>query len=63
MDHFKEKQISTMQINFLSESKYADKIKIFEGAMGNTSNDYYVEGVNQNNAKVFQAHLEWISPK
>jgi len=60
MDQFKEKQISTMQINFLSESKYEDKVKIFKGAIGNTANDYYVEGVNQNSAKVFQAHVEWV---
>jgi medium-chain acyl-[acyl-carrier-protein] hydrolase len=60
MDQFKEKQISTMQINFLSESKYEDKIKIFKGTTGSTENAFYVEGVNQNSAKVFQAYVEWV---
>jgi medium-chain acyl-[acyl-carrier-protein] hydrolase len=60
MDHFKEKKISTMQINFLNESKFEDKIKIFKGAIGSAGNVYYIEGVNQNSVKVFQAHVEWV---
>lgn len=57
MDHFAEKSISSMQINFLCESKYGDTIQIFKGAL--KKSNYYVEGINQDGSKIFQAHVEW----
>lgn len=56
-DQYMGKKISAMQINFLSESKYGDRIQIFKGSLRQSA--YYIEGINQNNTKVFQAHVEW----
>jgi medium-chain acyl-[acyl-carrier-protein] hydrolase len=59
-NEFTKKMISTMQINFLSQSTYADRIKISKGLLNNDTNEYYVEGINQNKIKIFQAYTKWL---
>jgi medium-chain acyl-[acyl-carrier-protein] hydrolase len=59
-NEFTSKMISTLQINFLSQSTYADRIKLVKGPLNNNANEYYVEGINQNNVKVFQVYTKWV---
>ncbi len=54
---YKEMKISAMQINFLSESKYGDRIRIYKGSF--RKSEYYVEGINESNTKIFQAFVVW----
>lgn len=57
---FKEHQIKSMQVNFLSECKFGNEIQVFKGELENNSNCYYVEGINQHkNNKVFNATVKW----
>ena len=58
-DLYKTNRINRLQVNFLSESRYNDLIRLYKtNAVGANSN-YYIEGINQNEQKVFQASIEW----
>jgi len=58
-DLYKNKSIKGLQVNFLSESKYNDQIRIYKANAGEGNSGYYIEGINQNEQKVFQATIEW----
>lgn len=58
-DHYKKKRINSLQVNFLSESRYNDTIRIYKSVAGDDAIGYYIEGINQNEQKVFQASVEW----
>jgi medium-chain acyl-[acyl-carrier-protein] hydrolase len=58
LELYGSKKVSAIQINFLSESKYGDRIKISIGLYKNKIDMSYVEGRNQN-GKVFQSVVEW----
>lgn len=60
-DIFKEKHLKSMQVNFLSECKFGDEIKIKKGIPYDTKNYFYLEGINKHTSKkVFEACIEWL---
>ena len=58
-ESYKNNRIKSLQVNFLSESRYNDAIRIFKAGAGMDASGYYIEGLNQNEQKVFQASVEW----
>lgn len=63
-DIFKKSRIESMQVNFLSEAKFGDKIKVFNGNRGykNSKDSFYLEGINARTSnRVFKSSVEWTS--
>jgi len=59
IDYYKNNSINKLQVNFLSESRYNDVICLYKCKTNEEDSKYYVEGINQNDHKVFQASIEW----
>ncbi|MDP4289790.1 MAG: thioesterase [Bacteroidota bacterium] len=59
IDNYKSRRINRLQVNFLCESKYNDTLRLFKGNINEEKGDYYIEGINQNEQKVFQASIGW----
>jgi len=58
IDFFKENEIKSIQINYLSESKIGDNLEITLFDAGN--NNFFAEGLDKNqNSKVFNSFIEW----
>ena len=53
------KTIDTMQINFLSESKLGETIRLMRAE--SESGEVFIEGIGEADEKVFQAKIEWKS--
>ena len=60
-DVYRDNHINRLQINFLSESRYDDQIRLYKAKTGEEDSVYYIEGLNQNDQKVFQSSIEWDS--
>jgi len=58
-DFYKNNSISKLQVNFLSESRYDDQIRLYKAKTDNEPSLFYIEGTNQHNQKVFQASIAW----
>ncbi|WP_432407588.1 acyl-[acyl-carrier-protein] thioesterase [Wukongibacter sp. M2B1] len=59
-DTFNTKRIKEMQINFLSEVKFGDKIQILQGPFKDASNSFYIEGIKAHtNDRVFKSSIKW----
>jgi acyl-ACP thioesterase len=58
-DLYKNKSIKGLQVNFLSESRFDDLIRLYKANTGEGNTTYYIEGINQNEQKVFQASIDW----
>lgn len=58
-DLFQNYFLNNIQVNYLKELKLGDELHLFYKLVNEQSSQYYVEGVNQNNARVFQANLSW----
>ena len=56
---YKNKSIKGLQVNFLNESRYNDQIRLCKANAGEGNTTYYIEGINQNEQKVFQASIDW----
>ena len=56
---YRTNRINRLQVNFLSESRYNDQIRLYKANAGEVNSKYYIEGINQNEQKVFQASIEW----
>ena len=59
LDVYMSNRINRLQVNFLNESRYNDLISLYKVNAGEGNNGYYIEGINQNDQKVFQASIEW----
>jgi medium-chain acyl-[acyl-carrier-protein] hydrolase len=59
IDIYRNNRIHKLQVNFLSESRYNDLIRLYKAKVGEGDFGYYIEGINQNEQKVFQASIEW----
>jgi len=52
-------QLASIQINYLEEMKYGDKVSIFT-ATNDVSDQLYIEGAKtSDHSKAFQALTEW----
>jgi acyl-ACP thioesterase len=58
-DTYRNNSINRLQVNFLSESRYNDQIRLYKAKTGEEASLFYIEGTNQNNQKVFQASINW----
>ena len=58
IEEFRTKEIKSVQVNFLSELKYGDKVTISKGQF-NSSNCSYIQGIKNDNIKVFQSFINW----
>ncbi len=58
--HLWSKSVKSIQVNYLDQARYGDKIGVFISPDIDPEGAQYVEGVNlQNGGKVFQALIEW----
>lgn len=58
-DFYKNNTIRELQVNFLSESKFGDRINLYKANAGDGNSTFYIEGINQNDQKNFQAIVDW----
>jgi len=58
IEEFGKKEIKSVQVNFLSELKYGDKVTISKGQSSN-SNGTYIQGIKGDTIKVFQSVINW----
>ncbi len=58
IEEYGNKEIKSVQVIFLSELKYGDKITISKGWFNN-SNSVYIQGVKNNITKAFQLIIDW----
>jgi medium-chain acyl-[acyl-carrier-protein] hydrolase len=59
IDIFKNNSINKLQVNFLSESRFEDQIRLYKAQTADKPTLFYIDGTNQNNQKVFQASIAW----
>lgn len=59
IDKYRNNRITQLQVNFINESRYNDIIRLYKGQINVEGSKYYIEGVNQNEQKVFQTTIEW----
>jgi len=59
IQNFHDREISSIQVNFLGELKYGDKVKISKGIIKEKTGDIYIEGMKNNKTKVFQSIINW----
>jgi acyl-ACP thioesterase len=60
-EHYSANNIKSMQISFLSETKYGDNLEIFVNKISQDGDTHFVEALNRNNdnKQVFNAIVEW----
>ncbi|CAN5916619.1 thioesterase [soil metagenome] len=63
MEDYQARKLVSLQVNFISEAKYGDTLRIFKGPYGEQEELVYLHGVNQHDRKVFQARVEWQDGK
>jgi len=56
---YKNNSINHLQVNFLSESRSDDQIRLYKAKTDVESSLFYIDGTNQHNQKVFQASIAW----
>ena len=57
---FRSQEVKMIQLNYLEQVMYGDRVEISMSWDSEIPNAHYVEGVNRNSgAKVFQALVEW----
>jgi acyl-ACP thioesterase len=58
---FAVKQVKSLQVNFISETKQGDEVMIQKVRDSQSSDCYYLEGVHKTSQKkIFQSKIEWI---
>ncbi len=56
----RDRKIRSIQLNYLGQARYGDRVRILMGTTGDPSPGDYIEGVNaKSGEKVFQALIEW----
>lgn len=58
-DLYRNHFMDFIQVNYLKELKMGDELNLFAKATDDKNHHWYVEGVNQNQIRVFQAILSW----
>ena len=60
-EHYQNNKLKSLQVSFLSETKYGDDIEINVNNLSPGTGTHYVEAVNSSNEnkQVFNALVEW----
>jgi len=61
-DQYVKNRITSIQVNYLDQVQYGESLTLFLGSGGDDERVSYVEGLKNQEKKVFQALIEW-APK